>query len=66
MDIALYLPANFGTMPAPDQARVVQYIESLDALEKRALVIAKEHLGSSFNVVKSNGYINWLKSIDSI
>ena len=30
-------------------------------MEKKALEIAKEDLGSSFNIEKSIGYLSWLK-----
>ena len=30
-------------------------------MEKKALTIAKEDLGSSFNIEKSIGYLSWLK-----
>mgnify|MGYP005662435799 CR=1 FL=1 len=40
---------------------VVEYIKTFDKLEKIALEIAKEDLGTSFNIEKSVGFINWLK-----
>ena len=33
----------------------------LDAIEKKAYTIGKHHLGTSFNVVKSNGFVKWKK-----
>jgi hypothetical protein len=33
----------------------------MNTIEKLAYTIGKQHLGSSFNVLKSNGYINWKK-----
>jgi predicted transcriptional regulator len=35
------------------------YISSLDDLEIKTLEIAKSHLGSSFNIKKSIGFIQW-------
>ena len=32
---------------------------SLNAQEKKTLEIAKDHLGTSFNIKKSIGYITW-------
>jgi hypothetical protein len=47
---------------APElKANLLQYYNQLDPIEKKAYKIAKEHLGSSFNVVKSNGFCDWLK-----
>jgi hypothetical protein len=37
------------------------YIASLSELEKIAMEIAKEDLGTSFNIEKSVGFIAWLK-----
>ena len=37
------------------------YINSMDEKEKVAFKIAKEHLGSSFNLEKSIGFQKWLK-----
>lgn len=35
------------------------YIDSLNEKEKVAYHIAKSHLGSSFSLEKSNGFIQW-------
>lgn len=35
-----------------------KYIYSLSPNEKKALEIAKDHLGTSFSLVKSIGFIN--------
>lgn len=40
-----------------------EYLESLNIKEKKAYEIAKQHLGSSFHLIKSNGFIQWKKSI---
>jgi len=40
---------------------VAEYMNQLSEIEKKACAIAKDHLGSSFNIVKSNGYNDWLK-----
>ena len=41
--------------------KVDEYVMSLNELEKKAYLIAKEHLGSSFNISRSNGYPEWNK-----
>ena len=38
-----------------------EYINQLTEKERKVLTIAKEHLGTSFNLLKSNGYKRWLK-----
>lgn len=40
---------------------VLEYIETLNADEKKAMIIAKNHLQSSFCIEKSNGFISWKK-----
>ena len=47
-------------MPENDDELVKKYIEQLSEQEKIALKIAQDHLGSSFDMIKSIGYINWL------
>jgi len=37
------------------------YLQSLNARERKAYEIAKSHLGMSFDLEKSNGYIEWVK-----
>lgn len=37
------------------------YLDTLDEKEKMAYNIAKTHLGSSFSLEKSNGFVEWRK-----
>jgi hypothetical protein len=63
MDISqLPLPNNFENYDADTQSAIIEYISHLSDIEKKAYKIAYNHLGSSFNVVKSNGYNDWLKT----
>ena len=45
-----------------DADNIIKYLKHLDPIEKQAYTIGIHHLGSSFNVVKSNGYIEWTKN----
>ena len=38
-----------------------EYVAQLSPIEKKAYKIAIEHLGTSFNLKKSNGFCNWNK-----
>ena len=38
---------------------IEQYLASLSPKEKQAYEIAKEHLGSLFDITKSNGFLAW-------
>ena len=58
----LPLPNNFVNYDINLQSSVIEYITQLSDIEKKAYKIAQIHLGSSFNVVKSNGYNTWLKT----
>ena len=65
MDISISdipLPINFENYDDDTQAAIIEYISHLSTIEKKAYKIAYNHLGSSFNVVKSNGYNDWLKT----
>jgi hypothetical protein len=37
------------------------YIKSFTEKEMKAYLIAKDHLGTSFQLEKSNGYLEWKK-----
>lgn len=41
--------------------QIQEYINKLTVLEKKAFEIAKNHLGTSFNINKSNGMKEWKK-----
>lgn len=43
------------------QQLVDEYMAQLSDIERKACSIAKDHLGSSFNIVKSNGFNDWVK-----
>ena len=42
------------------QQLVAEYMDQLSDVERKACAIAKDHLGSSFNIVKSNGFNDWI------
>lgn len=43
----------------------IEYLETLTPRERKAYEIAKSHLGMSFNLKRSNGYLTWLASRQS-
>lgn len=43
----------------PQDVLEEKYIQSLCKKNKQAYLIAKEHLGSSFSLEKSNGFLKW-------
>lgn len=44
-----------------DNFQEKQYLQTLSEKEIKAYEIAKKCLGTSFQLIKSNGYLNWLK-----
>lgn len=53
---------NLEKYPEEVRKTIMKYIEQLGDKEKVAYLIAKEHLGTSFDIAKSIGYITWKKS----
>ena len=44
------------------QIEIFTYLNELDDNNKKAYEIAYDHLGSSFNILRSNGFKEWKKS----
>ena len=42
--------------PTPEE-----YVETLTEIEKLAMEIAKQHLGTSFDISKSNGFLKCIR-----
>ena len=53
---------NIEKYATEDHLKIKDYIFQLNKIQKKALIIAYQHLGSSFNIVKSNGYKEWVKN----
>jgi hypothetical protein len=60
-ELGLELPIAFEKYDINIQESLIKYLKNLDTIERKAYTIGKEHLGSSFNVLKSNGYNDWKK-----
>jgi len=43
-----------------EDALVAKYISQLDNQQIKALELAQKHLGTSFNIRKSNGFKEWI------
>jgi hypothetical protein len=52
---------NLEKYPEEVRQYIIKYLEQLGDKEKIGYSIAKEHLGTSFDVAKSIGYITWKK-----
>ena len=62
IDAILPIPNIINTYSEKVQGDILQYVNQLDSHNRKIYSIAYEHLGSSFNILKSNGYIQWSKS----
>ena len=61
-ELGLELPNNFQNYTQEMQELIINYLKHLGTIERQAYTIGKRHLGTSFNVVKSNGFLNWKKN----
>lgn len=58
----LPLPLYFNTYEPNVKKNIEDYLNQLNSHERQIYLIAHTHLKTSFNIVKSNGYISWLKT----
>ncbi len=57
----LPIPESVLKLPIEKQTEVYNYLIQMNEYQKKAYLIAKDHLGTSFNVIKSNGFVEWKK-----
>lgn len=55
------VPEIVFTYDKEKQKEIYDYLNSLNESQKKAYLIAKSHLGTSFNIYKSNGFNEWKK-----
>jgi hypothetical protein len=53
------LPELVKTQTIEEQREIFDYLSSMDDHHKKAYEIALNHLGSSFNIYRSNGFKEW-------
>jgi hypothetical protein len=58
----LHLPISqiILSLPEETQKEIYDYLSQLDEPNKQSYLIAFNHLGTSFNILKSNGYKEWI------
>lgn len=56
------IPELICKYPEDQQKEILEYLEQLDDHHKKTYKIAYDHLGSSFNIYKSNGFKEWKQS----
>lgn len=65
MEFQDMIPVEMNSYASADKEtkdHIFQYLSQLDSFQQKAYMIAKEHLGSSFHLLKSNGYLDWKKN----
>lgn len=60
--LKLPIPEIVTKYPPEKQKEIYDYFCEMDSHHQKAYKIAFHHLGSSFNICKSNGFIDWKKS----
>jgi hypothetical protein len=66
-----YIEINFDSLnmkisslikkyPIEKQREIYEYLSEMDEHHKKAYDIAYTHLGTSFNIARSNGFKEWL------
>jgi hypothetical protein len=53
------IPALIKTYSIEKQREIFNYLSEMDELNRKAYEIAFDHLGSSFNILRSNGFKEW-------
>ena len=59
----LLIPPSIFKLPLEKQTEVYNYLIQMTTYQKKAYLIAQDHLGTSFNILKSNGFIEWKKTV---
>jgi hypothetical protein len=44
-----------------NDSTVMEYLQTLDKITLQAFIIGKSHLKSSFDILRCNGYIEWMQ-----
>ena len=55
------LPLTFEMSSDAIKEQIIQYLTELSPIDRRACKIAKEHLETSYDIVRSNGFQAWKK-----
>jgi len=60
--LSLPIPEEVKTFSYEKQQEVFEYLSEMTIEQKKTYEIAVNHLGTSFNIHRSNGFINWKKN----
>jgi hypothetical protein len=57
------IPDIIKKYPLEKQQEIFDYLTKLNDYDRKAYEIASEHLGSSFNIYRSNGFKEWKQNL---
>lgn len=57
------LPIPENKANQDNREKILAYTNQLSETEKQAYMIAYQHLGTSFNILNSNGYKKYIKTV---
>ena len=57
--LGLPIPLGVPEYPSEIQKEIFDYLEQMNKMERKAYIIAQQHLGTSFNIYRSNGFKEW-------
>ena len=60
--INISIPETIKRFSPENQQEIFNYLKSMDDSHKKAYEIALDHLGSSYNIYRSNGFMEWKKN----
>jgi hypothetical protein len=60
-NLNIVIPESVHKLDIEKQKDIYNYLNQMNEFEKKAYLIAMNHLGTSFNILKSNGYKEWKK-----
>jgi len=64
-DLDIPIPPLVKMYSPEKQNEIYEYLKQMDNMQKKAYLIAYNHLGTSFNIYRSNGFKEWVKSKNS-
>jgi hypothetical protein len=56
------VPESVNLYSIEQQKEIYEYLNEMNELEKKTYEIAVSHLGTSFNIYRSNGFVSWKKN----
>ena len=60
--LGLKIPEVVSSYSLVKQKEIFEYLSEMNELERKGYEIAFNHLDSSFDIYRSNGFIDWKKS----